>query len=401
MVLSEEREAGEKGENERKARETEEKIIKGECMESEQTEGEMNDEGFTNQAHVDNMVKELDMTPHEEQMYFKIKMGDIDFEMQKEFSDRGEENDQQMEEDDVEEETEAQNDCDLEAAAEPKEGSVPEELSEEDDKLLEDGTERQSEKEKDSMTEEKHENPSTSDRKKPLTPPRTKPGRKGAELGLGMGRTVIISKHKIYKVKAVPVVPPKPKHSKITAFKQQFQQRDSERQQKPLQPTCTEIQHADRELLKKETENEKNDAEIGDVAQNHDYHNTEQKEGTGQQGDNKRVEENVAGQAEKQLINRGLEGETEQDKEEQKPRRGTWDGESLRKDGQKELDRETKRCSGISMCFDEAVARATGKRYKEKESIEKDKFADLQWERSEQKEGLNQRKKEEEEDKTD
>lgn len=409
MVLSEESVAGEKGEEESEAKETEEKIIKGEsCMESEHTEREINYDGFTNQVDVDKMENKVDMFPHEEQTYFENKMKEIDVEKQKEGSDGGEGNDQQIEEDDIEEEIEAQYDSDLEGAAEPKEGSIPEELSEEDDKLSEDGTEQQSEKEKDSMREENHENPSTSDRKKPLTPSRMKerPERKGAELGLGMGRTVIISKHKIYQVRAVPVVPPKPQHSKITAFKQQFQQRDSERQQKPIQPTCTERQHTDRELPKKETENDTNrHAEIGDVAQNHDYHTTEQEKGTGQQGGKEMAEENEADQAKKQLTDTklysGLEGETEQDNEEQKPRRGTWDGGRLRKDGQKELDREAKRSSGISMCFDEAVARATGKRYREKESMEKDRFADLQWERSEQKEGLNQKKKEEEEEKTD
>lgn len=406
-VLNEETEVGEKGEEQRDARETEEKtIIKEESTDSEHTEGEKNDEGPTNQVDVDKMGKGSDMVPQENQTYLENNKEDVDVEKQKEGSDRGEENDQQMEEEDVEEEIEAHNDCYLEGVAELKEESVPEELSEEDDRLLEDGEEQQSEKEKDSMKEEKHEDPPTSDREKPLRPPRMKDrdrGR-GAGFGLGVGRTVTISKHKMYQVKAVPVVPPKPQHSKITAFKQQFQQRDAERQQTPMQPTCPERQHADRGLPKKETKNEENRCvEIEDVAQNHDYHNTEQEKGTGTDGETS--EENKAGQVKKQLKDtksfHSLEGEIEQDKEEQKQRRGTWDGGSLRKDGQKELDREAKRTSGISMCFDEAVARATGKRYREKESIEKDRFVDLQWDRSEQKEGLNSRKKEEEEEKTD
>lgn len=398
VALREEREVGEKGEEERDARETEGKtIMEGESAGSEHGEGEKNDEGPTNQVDVDKMEKESNVVLQEEQTYLETTLEEVDDEKQKEGGDGVEENDQQMEEDDVEEETEAQQDCHLEGAAEPKEGSVPEELSEEDDKLSEDGAERQGEKEKDSVREERREEPSPSARK-PLRPPRMKERAegKGEELGLGVGRTVIISKHKIYRVKAVPVVPPKPQHSKITAFRQQFQQRDSERQQKPIQPTCTERQYE-----------ENRHAEIGDVAENHDYHNAEQEKGTGGQGerDKEMVEENDAGQGKKQLTDtmscRSLEGEIEQDREEQKRRRGTWDGGSLGKDGQKESDKEAKKTSGISMCFDEAVARATGKRYREKESIEKDRFADLQWERSEQKEGLNQRKKEEEEEKTD
>nr|XP_020441784.1 rho GTPase-activating protein 30-like [Monopterus albus] len=49
----------------------------------------------------------------------------------------------------------------------------------------------------------------------------------------GVGRKLVISKHpKVYQVKAVPVVPPKPQHCKITALtlRQQQQQRDSDRE---------------------------------------------------------------------------------------------------------------------------------------------------------------------------
>lgn len=403
VVLSEEREVGEKGEEERDTSETEEKMIKvGESTESDHTEGEKKDEGHSKQVDVDEIEKESDMVPQEEETYLENKMEDVDVEKQKEGSDKGEENDQQMEEDDIEEEIEPQK----EGVAELKEGSVPEELSEEDDRLSEDGEERRREKEKDSMREEKHEDPSTPDREKPLRPPRMKDRERGrgAGLGLGVGRTVIISKHKMYQVKAVPVVPPKPQHSKITAFRQQFQQRDSEKQQKPIQPTCTKRQHTDRGILKKEMENEENrHAEIEDLAQNHDYHNAEQEQGTGT--NRERVEETNTGQVKKQLKDtkscHSFEREIAQDKGQQKKRRGSWDGGSLTKDGQKELDREAKRSSGISMCFDEAVARATGKRYREKETIEKDRFTDLPWERSEHKEGQSQRKKEEEEEKTD
>lgn len=375
IVLSEEREVGEEGEEERDEREIEENtILKEESMESEHTEGKKNDEGPTNQVDVNKMEKESDAVPQEEQTYLENKGEDVDVEKQKEGSDEGNENDQQLEEDDVEEEIETKEDCHLEGVAELKKGSVPEELSEEDDRLSEDDEEQQPEKEKDSKSEENHEDPSTSYREKPLRPPRMR-DRDGAGLGLGVGRTVIISKHKMYQVKAVPVVPPKPQHSKITAFRQQFQQRGADRQQTPIQPTNTERQHTDKELPKKESENE-----IGDVAQNHDCHNTEKDKETGT--DRETAKESKEGQGKTPLKDtkscHSLEGEVEQDKEEQKQRRGTWDGGSLRKNGQNDVDKESKRTSCISMCFDEAVARATGKRYREKESIEKERFVELQ-----------------------
>ncbi|XP_027006347.2 rho GTPase-activating protein 31 [Tachysurus fulvidraco] len=379
IELSEEMEVGEKGEDERDARETETEektIIKEESTESEHIEGEKNFEGHTNLVDVDKMEKESDMVPQEEQIYLENKQEDVEnvaVENQKEGSDRGKENDQQMEDDDIEEEIETKKDCHLEGDAEVKKGSVPEELSEEDDRLSEDGEERPREKGKESMKEEKNEDLFSSDREIPMRM-KVRHGA-GAGLGLGVGRTVIISKHKMYQVKAVPVVPPKPQHSKITAFRQQFQQRDADRQQKPIQSTNIRIQHTDKELPKKECENE-----IEDVAQNHDCQNTEQETGTGT--DRETAEESKADQVKTQLNDtkscRSLEVEVEQDRDEQKQRRGTWDGGSLRMDGQKDLDRESKRTSCISMCFDEAVARATGKRYREKESIEKEKFVELQ-----------------------
>lgn len=398
VVLSEERDVGEKGNDERDISEE-----KGESMESEPSEEGKNDVDPTNQIDVDEMGKE---SKKSEQIHLENKSEDVDVEKQKEDSDVGDENNQQVEQHGAEEETEAQKDNHLEGVAELKEGSVPEELSEEDDRLSEDAEEQQSGKENDMTKEENHEDPSTSDRQKPPRPPRIKDRDRGrdAGLGLGVGRKIIISKHKMYQVRAVPVVPPKPQHSKITAFRQQFQKRDTERQQKPVQRTCPERQRTERGLPKKETENEENShAEIGDVAQNHDCHNTEQDKEMGTDGE--RLEENNASQAKKQLKDTkscdGSEGEIEQGKEEQRQRSGTWDGGSLRKDGHKEVDKEAKRTNAISMCFDEAVARATGKRYKERECIEKDRFVDLQLEKGEQKEGLNERKNEEEEVKTD
>ncbi|KAF7692482.1 rho GTPase-activating protein 30 [Silurus meridionalis] len=413
LVVGEDREVGEGVEEQRDERETkEETIIKEESMESEDSEGWENDDCPIDQVDEVQLEKENDMVPQEEQILDVENKGEeFDVEKQKEDSDREEEDDQQTEEDDVEEEIEAQKDCYLEDVAELKKGSVPEELIEEDDRLSVDGEERQIENEKENLREEKLENPSRLDREKPVRPPRMKDREEGgsAALGLGVGRTVIISKQKIYQVKAVPVVPPKPQHSKITAFRQQFQQRDIERQHKSIQPTWAERQHTDKEIPKKESENAENrHADLADVAQNHDYNYTEQEKETG--NDRETTEENQADPLKKihlqdTMSSNSSEGEIEQDREEQKQRdlekgRGNLDGVSLRKDRQKELDKEAKRSSGISMCFDEAVARATGKRYREKESIDKDKFVD-QCERNEQKEGPNQRKPVEEEQKTD
>ncbi|XP_036412317.1 rho GTPase-activating protein 30 isoform X2 [Colossoma macropomum] len=299
---------------------------------------------------------------------------------EKEGRDRGEESDGQKEKDNIGEETEARKDSHPEWVTEIKEGSVPEkqvvrEMSEGEDRLSDDSgdsrdsgdllEECESERENERAKEETNAEASMAGGKKPLRPPRMKEleGGKGVRLGPGVGRTVLISKQsptRVYQVRAVPVVPPKPQHSKITAFKQQFQQKDSERQPR--------------------------EAEQGDLRQNHNQGN-----GT----DEQKVEENQAklkdtsGETCPILVWEPGKGE---DKEGQGERRGTWDGGSWRKDGQKELDRETKRASGISICFDEAVARATGKRCREKE----DRFIDLQWERGDQKEGSIQRKREEE-----
>ncbi|XP_017552582.1 rho GTPase-activating protein 30 [Pygocentrus nattereri] len=299
---------------------------------------------------------------------------------EKEERDRGEEIDGQMEKDNIGEETEARKESHPEGATEIKEGSdlekqVVREMSEGEDRLSDDSgdsrdsgdllEECESERENERAKEETNAEASMAGGKKPLRPPRMKEieGGKGVRLGPGVGRTVLISKQaptRVYQTRAVPVVPPKPQHSKITAFKQQFQQKDNERQPR--------------------------ESEKGDLRQNHNQGN-----GT----DEQRVEENQAklkdtsGETCPALVWEPGKGE---DKESQGERRGTWDGGSWRKDGQKELDRDTKRASGISICFDEAVARATGKRSREKE----DRFIDLQWERGDQKEGSIQRKREEE-----
>ncbi|TSP09119.1 Rho GTPase-activating protein 30 [Bagarius yarrelli] len=364
VVLSEEREVGGKAEPERDTKETkEDAIIKVKSEEKYDEE----------QVDVDKIRKDSDMVAGVEQANLEIKREN--FEKQKEGSDKGGKNDQQMEEmDDLEREIETQKGCYLEDITEISEETVPEKLNEEDDSLSEDAEERQFEKEKDSTRDEKHEDPSTSDSEKPMGPKTDE--ERIAGHGLGVGRTVIICKHKVYQVKAVPVVPPKPQHSKITAFRQQFQQRGAETQQKVKQPTGTD------RSTNRDSENEENrPADLEDGAQNHDDQNPEQdpkRSGL----DRDRDKESEAGQVKTQLkdskLCRSLEDNVAQDSKEKKQRRGTWDGGSLGKDGLNELAREAKRTSGISMCFDEAVARATGKRYKEKQSMEKDRLVDLQ-----------------------
>ncbi|XP_039999028.1 rho GTPase-activating protein 30 isoform X2 [Xiphias gladius] len=120
----------------------------------------------------------------------------------------------------------------------------------------------------------------------------------------GVGRKLIISKHpKVYQARAVPVVPPKPQHCKITALtlRQQQQQRerrdaDGGREKAPRVP-----REQDR---------------VGAAGQGKDG------------------------------------GERERER---------------RRDGDEGAMRETSRNSPLSMCFDEAVAIATMRREKEKE----------------------------------
>lgn len=329
----------------------------------------------------------------------------------KEEGDQGEESDGQ-----IEGETEARKESHL-GEAEIKEGSVPEErmvreVSEDDNRLSEnsdDSTESGSlPEEPQGKTEDQRENEDLNAEEavivveKPLRPPRLKELKAGRDVspGPGVSSAVLKSKQapiKVFQAKAVPVVPPRPQHSKLTAFKQQFQQRDSERL------------HLDRGLQSRDVvrnpqqgdtkgcdkDKEPDEVEKGELGQNHDHHQTEQ----GGDLDGLRVEQNKTAQEKVKLKDTpsgdgSLKWEPGkgEDRDGQGEGRGTWDGGSRRKDGQKELDREMKRASGISICFDEAVARATGKRCKEKE----DRFVDLQWEKGEQKEGSIQRKREEE-----
>lgn len=134
---------------------------------------------------------------------------------------------------------------------------------------------------------------------------------------VGAGRKLVVSKHpKVYQVKAVPVVPPKPQHCRITALtlrqqQQQRERRDTERGRENLTKVPTEA-----------------DAVCG-----------------GEQG---KDGDEGGGKKEKPTL-RGGERERER-----------------RRDGEDNSMRDTNRNSPLSMCFDEAVAIATMRREKEK-----------------------------------
>lgn len=127
----------------------------------------------------------------------------------------------------------------------------------------------------------------------------------------GVGRKLVISKHpKVYQAKAVPVVPPKPQHCRITALtlRQQQQQRDADRGRENSQQVPTE-----------------QDTVCG-----------------GEQGKD------------------GDEGKGIKEKP-------TLRGGEKERDGDDNATRDTSRNSPLSMCFDKAVAIATMRREKEKE----------------------------------
>ncbi|KAM3604843.1 uncharacterized protein V6R79_016957 [Siganus canaliculatus] len=135
----------------------------------------------------------------------------------------------------------------------------------------------------------------------------------------GVGRKLVVSKNpKIHQVKAVPVVPPKPQHCKITAMTLRQQQQQRERRE------------ADRGREKFPAEPEKVGA--GDPGTD------------GGDGDEGR------GKKEKPV---------------------PWGGERERerwREGEESAARDASRNSPLSMCFDEAVAMATMRREKEKEN---------------------------------
>ncbi|XP_043072643.1 rho GTPase-activating protein 31 [Puntigrus tetrazona] len=120
-----------------------------------------------------------------------------------------------------------------------------------------------------------------------------------------------------HPTKAVPAVPPKPQNSKLTALRKQLQHRQHEEKgARADQEPPAEAKDAE--------ESAENGAKLD------------------------------------------AEGPAE--------RRGTWDGGV---DRRRDVDRDGKRNSGISMCFDEAVARATEKRSRERGSTER--LSGAQW----------------------
>ncbi|XP_051557438.1 rho GTPase-activating protein 30-like [Myxocyprinus asiaticus] len=170
-----------------------------------------------------------------------------------------------------------------------------------------------------------------------------------------------------YQVKAVPVVPPKPQNSKLTAFtlrqKQRYSQvMDTDGQHAKLDET--DEQHIEN---KKQRENEK----------------TEETDETTEIVKKQLKETDVDGMS--------REDETMQEREDPRERQGTWDGG---KDVIRETEKEVKRNSTISMCFDEAVARATVKRSRERENT--DRLSGVQRERENRRDRSKTREKEDE-----
>ncbi|XP_068455399.1 rho GTPase-activating protein 30 [Clinocottus analis] len=131
----------------------------------------------------------------------------------------------------------------------------------------------------------------------------------------GVGRKLVVTKHpRVYQAKAVPVVPPKPQHCKITALTLRHQQQQRENR----------------------------DADGGGentprVPTEHDAGDSED-EGKGRKG--------------RPTLRGGERAERERER---------------RRDGEDNATRDTSRNSPLSMCFDEAVAKATMRREKEKE----------------------------------
>ncbi|XP_036375357.1 rho GTPase-activating protein 30 [Megalops cyprinoides] len=143
---------------------------------------------------------------------------------------------------------------------------------------------------------------------------------RGAGMGAGLGRTVVCSKHsqpKVYLARAVPVVPPKPQLSKLAALnlRHQLQQRETERGRE-----------GERD---RERERER-----------------------GRDGD--KEESRQEGEKDEMIRDGEREGGSESEVEKCREEEG-------------EVERELKRNSAVSICFDEAVARATERRERERE----------------------------------
>ncbi|XP_049889702.1 uncharacterized protein si:dkeyp-68b7.12 [Epinephelus moara] len=144
----------------------------------------------------------------------------------------------------------------------------------------------------------------------------------------GVGRKLVISKHpRVYQVKAVPVVPPKPQHCKITALtlRQQQQQREKRDGDRARENTSPRVPTEEDRACAGDSEDE-----------------------------GRRIKE-------KATLRGGEKGERER-----------------RRDGEESASRDSSRNSPLSMCFDEAVAIATMRREKEKE-CEKEKDRQRDW----------------------
>lgn len=160
----------------------------------------------------------------------------------------------------------------------------------------------------------------------------------------GLGRVLVISKQaafKVYQVKAVPVVPPKPQHCRLTALSLRQQQQ---------QQQGREWRDADREkenLVKVAAERNKNKEKEMEAETGRD------KVCVGEQGTHGEGEDESSGKKERWPF-----------------KGGEWE---KRRDGDEGGIRDMKRDSPISMCFDEAVAMATMKRGREKENSERER----------------------------
>nr|XP_029136613.1 trichohyalin-like [Labrus bergylta] len=148
----------------------------------------------------------------------------------------------------------------------------------------------------------------------------------------GVGRKLVVSKQpKFYQVKAVPVVPPKPQHCKITALtlkhqQQQRERRDADRGRENALKVQTEGDHVCAGGQKKDGDDES-------------------------EGEGKKEQPELRG------------GERERER---------------RRDLDESLTRDSNRNSPLSMNFEEAVAIITMKREKEKED-EKEKERQKDW----------------------
>lgn len=177
------------------------------------------------------------------------------------------------------------------------------------------------------------------------------------------------------QVKAVPAVPPKPQRSKLTALtlRKQFEHRDAERHSQFMD---TDGQHDEKE-------------------QQHCVKQDETEDDTRQKDDEKTEQADETAENCRGPTSETHGGEMGEDDGTKAPRESLASGDAgidFRKDLHRDGEREMKRNSGISMCFDEAVARATVKRSRETS----ERLSGAQWERENRREGFKHREKEDE-----